>query len=325
MIITSEQRSTSKISVCMPISRGGPLFNNALQSVLSQSYRDFELIITDDSCGSAIDIVAPVSDKRIRYLPNQNPLGFAANHCRVIEEAEGEYVAFLHDDDAWHPEFLRSMSAVLDQHREVGFVLAGALEVNVSDEVLGPRPTRMQAGIVPNPLEEFLSRDFMMLLPSITLFRRAALNANKRPWPDVIAADITMYVDAVLAGWKVYYLDEKLVRYRIHPGQIGTDNLAHRHALVTVWTRYSFQDKHLEAARRRRLSSALLGRAGALAQRRRTREARRDLVLAFRACPSILGPKWLAIFGISFMPRLIPASEHLWRRVYDPLFNRHRG
>jgi len=167
----------------------------------------------------------------------------------------------------------------------------------------------MGPSIQADALAQFLSRRFMMLLPSLSVFRRSALAANKRPWPEVIAADLTMFVDVVVAGWQVYYLDSPLVLYRGHSGQIGMDTVAHRYALVTVWESYEFRTREHELLRRKRRATALLARAGALVRGGRQSEAGSDLVRAAKLWHGVLGPMWLAIGAISLLPHLGPIFE----------------
>lgn len=308
-------RKGPEISVCMPVSRDTEFFRKALTSVLEQTREDFELIVSDDSGGKLARYVASVNDKRIIYTFNASPLGFAANHCLVLSRARGKYVAILHDDDVWEPQYLLRASTVLEQHSDVGIVLAGAVETGPNGEPLGARRNTMRHGIQADPLSKFLHRDFMMLLPSLSVFRQEALRCNTRPWPDVIAADLTMYVDAVRAGWNVYYLDEPLVRYRIHPHQIGTNDLAHRHALVTVWNGYAFPDRRHEALRRKRVSEALVERAGAYLRLNASANVRDDLLLARRIDSRAVGLRWLVLLTLSFCPIAIPTAIALWSRL----------
>ena len=191
-----------KVSVCMPASRNIPWFQRALRSVVIQSLRDIEIVITDDSGGELEAVVEGFADPRVRYYANHQRLGFSGNHCRAIELSTGDYLAFLHDDDEWETEYLTSASDVLEKAPEVGLVLCGAREVDGLNNVIDLRPARMNPGLQPDPLGNFLRPNFMMMLPSAALFRRVALQTNKRPWPDVVAADATMFIDLVCGNWE---------------------------------------------------------------------------------------------------------------------------
>lgn len=313
-----------KVSVCMPASRNTPWFQQALFSVLAQSLSDIEILITDDSGGDLADVIDGLGDSRVRYFPNPTRLGFAGNHCRCLDMATGEYVALLHDDDAWEADYLSMAAAVLDRNPEVGLVLCGAMEIDAHNLPLGVRPARMEPGIQGDALGLFLAPDFMLMLPSLALFRRAAMETNRRPWPDVNAADVTLFVDVARSNWKVFYLEKPLVRYRIHDQQISTDDFAHRNALVTVWSGYRFPEERFEIQRKERLSKSLIGRAGSLLRRQDYLGARRDLDEARRIRPeSARRLRWWVLRMAAGAPFLAGSLVKLRNAVPRP--NRHRG
>ena len=316
-------RNKPKVSVCMPASRNIPWFQQALRSVLDQSLRDIEIVITDDSGGELSSVVDSFADPRIRYCPNSTRLGFSGNHCRAIELTTGDYVAFLHDDDEWEADYLANASEILETNPEVGLVLCGAQEVDGHDNVIGLRPPRMHPGLQPDPLGCFLRPDFMMMLPSVALFRRAALGTNKRPWPDVVAADMTMFIDVARGHWGVYYVARPLVRYRIHDHQIGSDGLVHRHAVVTVWSGYKFSENHLELQRKKALAQSLIARAGAWLRRGNLQAARQDLIAARHTRAKTSRLRRLALRTATVAPFLLPPLLKLRERL--PKKHRHKG
>ncbi|HSS98867.1 MAG TPA: glycosyltransferase, partial [Terriglobales bacterium] len=249
--------------------------------------------------------------------------GFAGNHCRAIDLTTGEYVAFLHDDDRWEADYLSRAVEVLDKQPDVGVVLSGAMEVDENDKTLGMRPARMEAGVQTDPMINFLSSGFMMMLPSLSLFRKTALQSNPRPWPDVIAADSTMFVDVVMANWKIHYVAEPLVHYRVHNQQIGTDDLAHRHALVTVWKGYEFKEERLESLRKQILAQSLVARAGAYVKRNKFGDARHDLSEAKQIDSKVVNSRWWILRLITAAPFLMPLM--LKAKNLLPRKDRHNG
>ena len=312
-----------KVSVCMPACRNSAWFQQALRSALAQSLTNVEIVVTDDSGGDLREIVTDFSDPKIRYYPNSNKLGFSGNHCRAIDLATGEYVAFLHDDDQWEADYLTKAAEVLDSNPDVGLVLCGAMEVDENDNALGIRPARMNPGIQSDPLASFLTSGFMMLLPSLSLFRRTALDSNTRPWPNVIAADATMFIDVAQSNWKIHYLAQPLVRYRVHAQQIGTDDLAHRHALVTVWGSYTFAEERLELMRKKAFARSLVARAGALVKRGRFSDARHDLLEAKLADPEVVTVRWWILRLATMFPFLMPVFLNAKKLL--PRRHRHSG
>jgi hypothetical protein len=112
-------------SVIIPLYNKAPYIQRALDSVLAQTFRDFELIVVDDgSTDGGAEIVARCSDPQVRIIRQSNA-GPGAARNRGLSAAQGELVAFLDADDEWLPEFLARATAHLDHHPEVAAISMG--------------------------------------------------------------------------------------------------------------------------------------------------------------------------------------------------------
>ena len=297
----------------------------AIQSVLDQDFEDFEILVGDDSGGSLQNTVAVFNDPRLSYIANPVRLGYAGNHCALINRARGDFIAFLQHDDAWYPTFLSEVVRVLETHPGVGVVITGSNDIDTNGQVLAKRPTRMTNGIQEDPLGELLRRDCMVFLPSATVVRRSAVEADMRPWPDNNVADLAMYVDLALADHGFFYLDKPLLGYRMHLNQLSAINVSHRNSVVDMWSRYQFANPVHDEMRRAMLAQAYMARAGAYLRSNQSSPVRADLNQARRIMPGTFGPRWLTIWGISFAPWLIPLAIKLRGMVHDPVKNRFKG
>lgn len=307
------------VSVCMPASRDRAWFRAALRSVLRQTHRDLEVVVSDDSGGELRAAVDDAADPRVRYVSQPGRLGLAGNHVAALEASLGRYTAFLHDDDEWLPDHLAQAVAVLDADPTIATVLSACEEVDETGALLRRRPTPLRVGRQADPLGLLLRDDFGLMLPSAAVFRRSALDAdNPRPWLSVPAADMSMFIDLAAAGWGMHYTGKATMRYRIHSAQVGSDQLVHRDAVVQVWSRYAFADPGHERLRRRRLARDLIARAGVLVRRRDDTAAHTDLDAA-RAVDRWAGlPRATVLRALVSHPRLIPVAETLWDRVSPP-------
>jgi len=103
------------VSVIVPTYNRAHLLGRAIESVLNQTYKDFELIVVDDgSKDNTKELVMRFSDKRIRYICLEKNIGAAAARNRGIQAAQGDYIAFQDADDEWLPEKLEKQTRVFN-------------------------------------------------------------------------------------------------------------------------------------------------------------------------------------------------------------------
>jgi len=118
-----ERFSLPKVSVCIPTYNCGNFLSHAIDSVLNQTFTDYELIICDNaSIDDTEEIVKSYSDRRIRYFRNPTNLGMVGNWNRCIEKSTGKHVYILHADDLMLPENLDEKVRILDSNHSVGLV-----------------------------------------------------------------------------------------------------------------------------------------------------------------------------------------------------------
>ena len=105
------------VSVIMPSWNTGRFIAESINSVLAQTYKNWELLIVDDcSTDDTDEIVAGFNDERIKYFKNEVNSGAALTRNRAMREAQGEYIAFLDSDDLWTPEKLKKMVAFMENN-----------------------------------------------------------------------------------------------------------------------------------------------------------------------------------------------------------------
>lgn len=114
----------TKVSVLMPIYKTNPQYlTETIESILSQTFTDFELLLLDDCPeDSREEIVKSFNDKRIKYFKNEKNLGITPSRNKLIDLAEGEYLAVMDHDDVAIPTRFEEQVKVLDTHPEIGVV-----------------------------------------------------------------------------------------------------------------------------------------------------------------------------------------------------------
>ena len=104
------------VSIIMPSYNTAKYIGKSIQSVLNQTYKNWELLIVDDcSTDDTEKVIKSFDDKRIRYLKNDKNSGAAVSRNKALREAKGRWIAFLDSDDLWLPEKLeRQIAFMLD-------------------------------------------------------------------------------------------------------------------------------------------------------------------------------------------------------------------
>lgn len=253
-----------KVSICIPTYNRVHYLTYAVQSVLAQTYGDFELIICDDaSPDNTAEVVKGWDDPRIRYIRHPQNIRRSRNMRSGFEAATGEYFIKFDDDDALCPEFLEKTVAVLDTHPEIDFVCTSHWIIDGNsdrDETATVENAqkwgkdRLSAGQIPDlTLQTF---QYQSLQVGSSLFRREALQEVDFMRPEADGCeDFDLLVRLAIAGKQGYFIPEYLMEYRIHGGQTSTkQNLHFLNAKVFCLDSYHFQEPELEALRRIKLA-----------------------------------------------------------------------
>lgn len=108
----------NSVSIIMPSYNTGRFISETIESVLAQSYSDWELIIVDDCSNDNTDDVVSqyLTDKRIRYIKNETNSGAAVSRNRALREAKGKWIAFLDSDDLWEPDKLETQIVFMEKN-----------------------------------------------------------------------------------------------------------------------------------------------------------------------------------------------------------------
>mgnify|MGYP005748084551 CR=1 FL=1 len=122
-------------SVIIPVYNRGKVISTSIESVVNQTFENWELIIVDDnSCDNTFEVINLFKDSRIVYLKNDKNFGPAYSRNRGIDIAKGEVISFLDSDDRFFPDFLKSTYLFLKENQKIGFCWTG-LEVKYKNEI----------------------------------------------------------------------------------------------------------------------------------------------------------------------------------------------
>lgn len=128
-----------KISIVLPCYNGAKMIGEAIESVIAQTFTDWELIIVNDCSTDNTQEVAEsyaAKDKRIRVFSNEKNSKLPATLNHGFREARGEYWTWTSDDNLLSPTMLEEMSGYLDVHPEVGMVVSDLANIDADGKII---------------------------------------------------------------------------------------------------------------------------------------------------------------------------------------------
>jgi glycosyltransferase involved in cell wall biosynthesis len=204
-------RGEVSISVILPTYNRAALLPRSIESVLGQTYGDFELIVVDD--GSEDDsaaVMARFADKRIRYLRLTRNRGVTAARNAGLAEARGAYIAFQDSDDEWLAEKLERQRREFEEHPEVAVVYSDMYRVCADGRILYFRSPTIVCGRLINPQTRYWQSYMLAMQP--VLMRRSCFDGLRFDERLVMFEDLDLYL-RVAQHYKFLHLREPLVKY----------------------------------------------------------------------------------------------------------------
>ncbi len=189
----------------------------AIDSVFGQIYQNWEIIFWDNASTDNSAKIAKSYGSKLRYCKSDKtyPLGHARN--LAIEQAKGDLIAFLDCDDIWLPQKLEKQVAIFATDPKIGLVFPNVTYFNKKGELYNAyNKKKPPQGYVFN---ELLKGNFLCL--SSVIIRKEALSGLKE-WFDnrfSFVEDWDLFL-RIAYNWKLAYVDDVLVRYRIHKGSV---------------------------------------------------------------------------------------------------------
>ena len=243
-------RENPKVTVLMAVRDAGPYLGDAVDSILRQSFEDFEFLIVDDAStdGSAA-IAESYRDPRIRLERTGRSLGLAECLNRAMALARGEFVARMDADDVSLPSRLEKQVAHLQSHPECAVVGVKMELMSPGGEPLGS----WQEDDLTTTFEEIRRQ-----LPKGNCIAHAGVMVRTdvlrryRYRPRRSAQDYDLWLRMCADGTRIEKLDERLLMYRCHPDSVSAKRRTNRTALqVNLEIRWRFL---LERLRRGQLN-----------------------------------------------------------------------
>ena len=221
----------TRVSVIMAVYNAERFLKESIQSILTQTFSDFELIIVDDaSTDASCEIVKSFGDPRIRLIKHTTNTGASIARNDAIRTARGEYVAIMDADDLSYSHRLETQVRFLDDQPDIALVGSGIYDnIDVDGSILYTSHLPKDN----ETIQKTILEKWCFLHPSIMFRRKAAERAGFYREEFDVAEDHD-FIIRVLDHSKAQNLREKLVAYRINPKGLSVARQRYINELGTI-------------------------------------------------------------------------------------------
>ena len=209
-----------RVSVVIPTRNRELLLPNAIRSVLAQTFRGLEVLVVDDASEDGTrEVVAGLSDGRVRYLRRESRQGGSAARNAGIRASRGEFVAFLDDDDEWLPDKLELQLALFAADPELGVVYSSYLVVDrESGRVVGRKVAERRGDLSRDLLVRNVIGNTSSVVARRSCFETAGLFDEQLPSFE----DYDLWL-RLSTRFRFDFVERDLAKYYVHGRKVSTD------------------------------------------------------------------------------------------------------
>jgi glycosyltransferase involved in cell wall biosynthesis len=211
-----------KVSVIIPTHNRATMLKRAIESVLAQSYQDFELIIVSDGATDETDsLVEGWDDRRIRYFKHAHSKGASAARNTGIKNSRGAYLAFLDDDDEWLPFHLESLVDKMDDSEPKVGLVYGWIDYYEGKRVIRQRHPTLKGKILKDMLDKQAITN-----SSVLLIRREVLDIVKGFDEELPRGNDGDFIRRISKHFEVDYVPKVLAKIHVgHADRITVNSI----------------------------------------------------------------------------------------------------
>lgn len=223
------------VSVIMPAYNAQKYIEQAVTSVINQTYRNWQLIVIDDcSKDNTLDIVQKLAkkDDRITVVENAENLGVARTRNKGFDVAEGSWVALLDSDDLWHSDKLeKQLNAAQHTGADIVYCSYGMIDESgekILDDFIVPEKTDFEASLA------------VSVMSCSTVMLSREIYKTHRFSTDFYHEDLVYWLEILREGYKASGVTEVLAQYRVSQGSRASNKFK------SAYNRWRIFRKHLK-------------------------------------------------------------------------------
>jgi glycosyltransferase involved in cell wall biosynthesis len=312
------------VSVVIPAYNAAEHISNTLESVLRQTFADFEVIVVNDGSPDTVKFDAVIQPflGRIVYLKQENQGPSSARNLG-IKQARGQFVAFLDSDDDWFPDYLSEQMRLFEKTPSLDMVYSDALLYSIHGTL---RKTYMEKCPSKSPVtfEGLLVEDCQVITSGNVVRRQKILEAGLFDERFHCSEDYDLWLRAAYRGAEIAFQRKVLLRHRIRPGSLSSDGVTILENMVHVLRKL---EGSLQLSPER--AALLRGKLALCEAKLALERGKRHLLagqidiatnLLSRANEFFKAPKLSAVMvGLRIAPRLTAIGARYWERILSAI------
>ena len=315
--MSTASSSEPLVSVVIPTYNRPVYLRDAIASALRQTYQNIEVLVRDNaSTDETRKVVQGFCDSRLCYFRHSTNIGQTENVIDGCRAARGDYIAYLHDDDVWEPNFLEKLVPPLRENSAAGISFCDHYIIDANGTIDPARTHRnthrwKRHTLKPGlhcPLHRIALIDKSIPLSMAAVMRRSAIE-----WSDIpnlpSCYDFWLMYLVCRDGQAGYYLPERLTRYRVHAGsETATGRMRGDQGYLMCCERILEDERVADIWPELRVeyARACADLGVTLVRRGRIEEGRPFLRRAWQVQWSL---RTLALYGLSHVPALLPGRS----------------
>jgi len=207
------------ISVILPVHNGGAFLSEAVNSILNQSFTDFECLISNDgSTDQSAAIIESLTDCRVVKLSNEGNKGLIYTLNRGIELSKGTYIARMDADDISLPERFKLQKQFLDDNKTAAAVAGTVIFIDESGKETGNWELDKKT-ITPSQIKKTMPAENCIAHPSVMLRAEVIRQLRYNPAQKNIE-DYDLWLRILNRGYSIAKISKPLLLYRVHQASV---------------------------------------------------------------------------------------------------------
>ncbi len=225
-----------KVSVIIPTYNRSVMLRSAIDSVLAQTYQDFEIVVVNDcSRDDAGAVVASIADNRLKYICHETNKGVSAARNTGFLYSTGEYIAFLDDDDRWLPEKLQLQVDLLEKSSSsVGGVYTGFFKMDLGSGKMFEEVMPVKRGRI---LEDLYSRNWIGTASTVVVRRSCLEEAGLFDEGIEYGEEYDMWI-RIAEKREFEFISKPLVLYFVHRSSLTSNWDKTKSGLESLLSKY---------------------------------------------------------------------------------------